>query len=106
MQTGKNATPRSYMIPPLTREPSNTARDGPIHSRLSTGLTVTVLIGVTLAFYHGLWQPGLVLIKRDSYGFYPPLKQYLMERLSAGALPQWVPYGSLCRSSASLLRKP
>ena len=53
----------------------------------ATALAVTLLLGVTLAFFHGLWLPGLVLIKRDSYGFYPPLKQYLMERLSAGELP-------------------
>jgi hypothetical protein len=85
------------MIPPLAREQSNATPGRPIPGRLATGLAVAVLLGITLAFYHGLWLPGLVLIKRDSYGFYPPLKQYLMERLSAGELPQWFPYESLGR---------
>ena len=66
-------------------------------AKTRTVLAVIALLGVTLAFFHGLWLPGLVLIKRDSYGFYPPLKQYLMERLSAGELPQWFPYESLGR---------
>ena len=56
-------------------------------AKTRTVLAVIALLGVTLAFFHGLWLPGLVLIKRDSYGFYPPLKQYLMERLSAGTDP-------------------
>src|SRR5207245_8523490 len=50
-----------------------------------------------LAFYHGLWLPGLVLIKRDAYGVFLPLKQHLIERLSAGELPQWFPYDALGR---------
>src|SRR5437660_12495591 len=58
---------------------------------------VTVLLGLTLAFYHGLWLPGLVLIKRDAFRLHLPIKQYLMERLSAGELPQWFPYESLGR---------
>src|SRR5713101_6573972 len=63
----------------------------------STGLAVIVLVSVTLVFYHGLWQPGLTLIKRDAFRFHPPLKQYLVERLSAGELPQWFPYEGLGR---------
>jgi len=60
-------------------------------------LPVTALVGIALAFYHGLWLPGLILIKRDAYGFWLPLKQYLIERLAAGELPQWFPYEALGR---------
>ena len=63
-----------------------------------TGLAVTVLVSITLAFYHGLWLPGLVLIKRDAFRFFLPLKQYLYERLATGELPQWFPYEGLGRS--------
>ncbi len=63
----------------------------------STGLAMAALIGITLGFYYGLWLPGLVLIKRDAFRFYLPLKQYLIERLSAGELPQWFPYEALGR---------
>jgi len=63
-----------------------------------SGLAVTVLCGLTLAFYHGLWLPELVLIKRDAFRFFLPLKQYLVERLTAGELPQWFPYEGLGRS--------
>src|SRR3989442_733939 len=58
---------------------------------------VTVLLGLTLAFYHDLWLPGLVLIKRDAFRLHLPIKQYLIERLSAGELPQWFPYEALGR---------
>ena len=57
-----------------------------------------ILLGVTLAFYHGLWLPDLVLIKRDAFRFFLPLKQYLIERLATGELPQWFPYEGLGRS--------
>ncbi len=63
-----------------------------------TGLAVAVLVSITLAFYHGLWLPGLVLIKRDAFRFFLPLKQYLVERLAAGELPQWFPYEGLGRA--------
>jgi hypothetical protein len=63
-----------------------------------TGQAVAVLVGITLAFYHGLWLPGLVLIKRDAFRFFLPLKQYLYERLASGELPQWFPYEGLGRS--------
>jgi hypothetical protein len=58
---------------------------------------VAALCGITLVFYHGLWMPGLVLIKRDAFRFHLPIKQYLLERLSAGELPQWFPYEALGR---------
>src|SRR5437870_187436 len=64
----------------------------------SSGLAVVILCGVTLAFYHGLWLPGLVLIKRDAFRFFLPLKEYLIQRLEAGQLPQWFPYEGLGRS--------
>jgi len=38
-------------------------------AKTRTILAATVLVGLTLAFYDGLWLPGLVLIKRDAYGF-------------------------------------
>jgi hypothetical protein len=63
-----------------------------------SGLSVTVLCGLTLAFYHGLWLPGLVLIKRDAFRFFLPVKHYLGERLSTGELPQWFPYEALGRT--------
>src|SRR5256712_13479748 len=61
------------------------------------GLAIAVLVTITLAFYHGLWLPGLVLVKRDALRFFLPIKQYLVERLSAGELPQWLPYEALGR---------
>ena len=64
---------------------------------LRTFLAVSVLIGITLAFYHGLWLPGLVLIKRDAFRVFLPFKHYVIERLSAGELPQWFPYEALGR---------
>src|SRR5438132_68268 len=69
----------------------------------SSGLAVVILCGVTLAFYHGLWLPGLVLIKRDAFRFLLPLKEYLIQRLEAGELPQCFPYEGLGRSPASSL---
>ena len=63
-----------------------------------TGRAVAVLLGITLVFYHGLWLPGLVLIKRDAFRFFLPIKQYLIERLSQGELPEWFPYEGLGRS--------
>ncbi|MDN5940305.1 MAG: YfhO family protein [Nitrospira sp.] len=48
-------------------------------------------------FYAQLWMPGLVLIKRDAFHTFLPLKYYMMERLKAGELPQWFPYEGLGR---------
>src|SRR3989442_1944554 len=62
-----------------------------------SGLAMAVLCVLTLAFYHGLWLPGLVLIRRDAFLFYLPIKQYMIERLAASELPQWFPYESLGR---------
>ena len=66
-------------------------------AKTRTVLAVIVLLGLTLAFYYGLWLPGLVLIKRDAYGLWLPLKQHMTERLTAGELPQWFPYEALGR---------
>ena len=65
--------------------------------RSSRWLPIAVLAAVVLSFYHGLWLPGLVLIKRDAFRVFLPLKQYLVERLASGELPQWFPYESLGR---------
>src|SRR5207247_3586786 len=62
-----------------------------------TGLVASVHYVITLVFYHALWWPGLVLIHRDALRFYLPIKQHLIERLSAGELPQWFPYDALGR---------
>jgi hypothetical protein len=62
-----------------------------------TAMAVAVLCGITLAFYHGLWLPGLVLIKRDAFRTFPQLKQYVIERVLSGELPQWIPYEGLGR---------
>lgn len=62
-----------------------------------SALIVAALLGIVMAFYHGLWWPGLVLVKRDAMRFFLPIKQYLAERLSAGELPQWFPYDALGR---------
>ena len=35
-------------------------------TRLPAGVALAALCGITLAFYHGLWLPGLVLLKRDA----------------------------------------
>lgn len=63
----------------------------------STALPVVILCGLTLSFHYPLWFPGLVLIMRDAFRFFLPIKQYAIERLSAGELPQWFPYEGLGR---------
>jgi membrane protein YfhO len=68
-----------------------------VGGRAQTWLAVGALIVVTLAFYHGLWLPDLVLIKRDAFLIHLPIKQYMMERLAAGELAQWFPYEALGR---------
>ncbi len=65
--------------------------------RSSTGWALALLLSIVLAFYSRLWLPDLVLIKRDAYRFLLPLKQYMLERLSNGELPQWFPYEALGR---------
>jgi hypothetical protein len=56
-----------------------------------------MLCSIAFAFYYGLWLPDLVLIKRDAFTFFLPLKQYAIERLAAGELPQWFPYDGMGR---------
>ena len=65
--------------------------------RPPSGLIVAALIGIVMAFYHGLWWPGLALVKRDAMRFFVPIKHYMVERLAAGELPQWFPYDALGR---------
>ncbi len=72
-------------------------RDVAAGSRWPLRYAAAVLCGITLAFYYGLWLPDQVLIKRDAYRFHLPIKQYLIERLSAGELPQWFPYDGMGR---------
>ena len=55
------------------------------------------LCGLVFLVYAQLWIPGLVLIKRDAFQFFLPIKQYIIDRLSAGELPQWFPYEGLGR---------
>jgi hypothetical protein len=83
---------------PHSPSEASAARPG-LRARLTspTGLAVAALAGITLAFYHGLWLPGLVLIKRDAFRFHLPIKQHLIERFSSGELPQWFPYEALGR---------
>ncbi len=62
-----------------------------------SALGLAALFGITLAFYHGLWLPDLVLIKRDAFWIFLPIKQYTAERLASGELPHWFPYEGLGR---------
>jgi hypothetical protein len=79
---------------PLARPEAHSSK---LAAKTRTALAVLVLLGLTLAFYHRLWSPGLALVKRDALRFFLPIKQYLIERLSAGELPQWFPYDALGR---------
>jgi hypothetical protein len=79
--------------PPGSEHPDGAPRRWWKHS----GVSVAVLCGLMLAFYHGLWLPDRVLIKRDAFAFFLPLKQHMIERLTAGELPQWFPYEGLGR---------
>lgn len=65
--------------------------------RRQTFLAAAILVIVTLLFYARLWLPGLVLIKRDAYRHWLPIKRYMIERLSAGELPEWFPYEAMGR---------
>jgi len=76
---------------------SDKGRGTIVPARRSSLLAVVALVGITLAFYYRLWLPNLVLLKRDAFHFYLPIKQYLIERLATGALPQWFPYDGLGR---------
>ena len=83
------------MIPSLSPDKSDARPTAFTRWGSGTGLAVVLLGGILLAFYHGLWLPGLVLIKRDAFRYFLPLKQYMVERLSAGELPHWFPYEAL-----------
>ncbi|HZC67747.1 MAG TPA: YfhO family protein, partial [Nitrospirales bacterium] len=85
------------MSPPALPEVFHSTSAPRTRATSTNALAIAVLLGIMLAFYHGLWLPGLVLIKRDAYGVFLPLKQHLIERLSAGELPQWFPYDALGR---------
>ncbi len=66
--------------------------------RRRTAFSFAVLLGLLLLFYYRLWWPGLVLVKRDAFRFFAPIRQYVAERLLAGELPEWFPFESLGRS--------
>ncbi|TAL11963.1 MAG: hypothetical protein EPO02_02965 [Nitrospirae bacterium] len=86
------------MTPPASLGERDTRAEP--HARLTpalTGLAVAALCIIILAFYYGLWWPDLVLIKRDAFRLFLPIKQYLVQRLSTGELPQWFPYDALGR---------
>jgi hypothetical protein len=65
-------------------------------------LALSGVIALVLLVYAQLWLPGLVLIKRDAFQLFLPLKQYIINRLSAGELPQWFPYEGLGRPLIAL----
>ncbi len=57
------------------------------------------LLGLTvLAFYYKLLWPGRILMKRDAVMTFLPVKQYMIDRLQSGELPEWFPYDALGRS--------
>ena len=51
-----------------------------------------------LAFYYQLWWPDRILVKRDATMTFLPVKQYMIDRLRSGELPEWFPYDALGRS--------
>src|SRR4030095_4087755 len=65
-------------------------------------LPLALVLVLVLLVYAQLWMPGLVLIKRDAFQLFLPLKQYIIDRLSEGELPQWFPYEGLGRPLISL----
>jgi hypothetical protein len=58
-------------------------------------LPAAALLLLTAGFYSRLWWPGQILLYRDAYLTFPPVKQYLVDRLAGGDLPQWYPYEGL-----------
>src|ERR1044071_8648568 len=73
--------------------------DAPVSAQLTRAdyVTMAAVLGLVLLLYAQLWLPGLVLIKRDAFQLFLPLKQYIIDRLSHGELPQWFPYEGLGR---------
>ena len=65
-------------------------------------LSLLAVLSLVLLVYAQLWLPGLVLIKRDAFQLFLPLKQYITDRLLQGELPQWFPYEGLGRPLISL----
>jgi hypothetical protein len=65
-------------------------------------LPLAAVLILVLLVYAQLWLPGLVLIKRDAFQLFLPLKQYIIDRLSHGELPQWFPYEGLGRPLIAL----
>ena len=65
-------------------------------------LSLAAVLSLVLLVYAQLWLPGLVLIKRDAFQLFLPLKQYITDRLLQGELPQWFPYEGLGRPLISL----
>ena len=63
---------------------------------------LAALWGVVLLAYWELWMPGRILIKRDAFLFFPPIKQYIVDRLASGHLPEWFPYEGLGRPFLSI----
>ncbi len=65
-------------------------------------VSLAAVLGLVLLVYAQLWLPGLVLIKRDAFQLFLPLKQYIIDRLTQGELPHWFPYEGLGRPLISL----
>lgn len=61
-------------------------------------LALGCLCLAVLAFYHKLWWPSRILVKRDAVMTFLPIKQYMIDRLRSGELPEWFPYDALGRS--------
>ena len=86
------------MSTPMHSEESIAGIKRRLSARVSrAGLAVGVLCGIALTFYHRLWFPGQILIKGDAFRLFLPMKQYTIERLSTGGLPQWFPYEAMGR---------
>lgn len=79
--------------------PAPPASDRPPAARgIAPILLPGLLVLMVLAFYHQLWWPDRILIKRDATMVFLPVKQYLIDRLRSGELPEWFPYDALGRS--------
>lgn len=76
-------------------DPSSEGRRPLVWLPSGSGPVLAGLCAILTAFYHGLWLPGLALVKRDAYWSFLPMKQYMVERLSSGSLPQWYPTEAL-----------
>jgi hypothetical protein len=83
--------PSDPSTPSCDRRPPGTRRFFP-------GLRLGFLGLMILAFYHQLWWPDRILVKRDATMTFLPVKQYMLDRLRSGELPEWFPYDALGRS--------